>query len=55
MNEVPGTNEAGMYALTASTWINQPGMFLVFCTTNGWWGLIVAHILRNAQQRTDKV
>mgnify|MGYP001806710535 CR=1 FL=1 len=24
--------------------INQPGMFLFYCTTNGWWGLIVALI-----------
>ena len=27
-----------MNAYTASACINQPGMFLVFCTTNGWWG-----------------
>jgi len=31
-----------MNAYTASAWINQPGMFLFYCTTNGWWGLIVA-------------
>ena len=33
-----------MSALTASRWINQPWMFLIYCTTNGWWGLIVALI-----------
>jgi len=27
-----------MNVLTASTWINQSGMFLVFCTTTGRWG-----------------
>ena len=43
-NVVPGMQWAGMNALTASTCINQPGMFLFYCTTNGWWSLIVALI-----------
>jgi len=35
MNEVPGRNGAGMYALTASRWINQTGMFLFTAQLQG--------------------
>jgi hypothetical protein len=50
MNEEPGTNGAGMNALTASTWINQSGIFLVFCTTIGRWGNEEMHeVLNNFQ------